>query len=121
MKKQSYSEAIRSYEENNKDCKSRSKSIWVRFQFKADGIKIGEKFEDQIKPKLHEMMICSKEIDPNTKLLAWKDQSSVLPLHGKEIMLIGGEMIKEYIAASKNPENLTKDKFYYHFGLNIQD
>ena len=64
-------------------------------------------------------MICSKEIDNTNQLLPWKEDSSAAPLHGKEIMVIGNEMIKEYVAAPKNPECLTRDKMYYHYGLRI--
>ena len=65
-------------------------------------------------------MICSKEIDPTNELLAWKENSCAVPLHGKEILLIGNDMIKEYVAAPKKLECLTRDKMYYHFGLRIR-
>lgn len=103
-----------SIEKENRRC------IRIRFQFKATNIPVGKTFAEQIKQKLHDIMICSKEIDPTNELLAWKENSCAVPLHGKEILLIGNDMIKEYVAAPKKLECLTRDKMYYHFGLRIR-
>ena len=64
-------------------------------------------------------MMCSKEIDATNLFLPWKEESSSSPIHGKEILLLSNDNIKEYVVAPKNPDSLTCDKQYYHFGLRI--
>ena len=117
----SYSQAISGNNQVLKDLRTNDENtIRVRFQFKANDIPVGKKFGEQIKQKLHNIMICSKEIDKNNQLMPWKEASNAAPLHGKEIMMLGNDIIKEYVAAPKNPECLTRDKTYYHYGLRIK-
>ena len=65
-------------------------------------------------------MMCTKLIDADTYLLPWKETSSSAPLHGKEIMLLANESMTDYVAAPRNPECLTRDKFYYCYGLRLK-
>ena len=120
--KLSYSQATRgnSNKESEPNHIDGSNSVRIRFQFKANDIPVGKTFAEQIKQKLHDIMLCSKEIDQNNKLLPWKENSGSIPLHGKEILLLGNDTIKEYVASPKNLECLTRDKMYYHFGLRIK-
>ena len=121
MKAQSYSDITKNnmIGTTRQQC-SKEGIIRIRFQFRADNIPVGKKFGEQIKSKLHDIMMCTKLIDRNTYLLPWKENSTVAPLHGKEITLLANESMKEYVAAPRNPECLTRDKFYYHFGLRLK-
>ena len=47
-------------------------TIRIQFQFRLDTL-IGTTFGEQIRPLLHDIMMCTKIIDPNTQITPWRD------------------------------------------------
>ena len=92
--------------------------IRVRFQFRLKSI-TGKKFGEQIRPLLHDMMMCTKMIDPNTQLGPWKKTSEVAPVSGPEIPMLAESTMNDYVMAPGNPDQLTTNKTYYHYGIKI--
>ena len=113
--KKSYSKVLNSrMEQENCD----APNIRIRFQFRLNAIK-GKTFGEQIRPLLHDIVMCTKLIDPNTQIVPWRENSKVCPASGPEILLLAESTMKAYIMAPSNPEALTTNKTYHHYGLRI--
>ena len=118
--KKTYSNALVSKGKGNGQLRKEDgiSEIRVRFQFRLKSI-TGKKFGEQIRPLLHDIMMCTKMIDPNTQLGPWKNTSEVAPVSGPEIPLLAESTMNDYVMAPGNPDQLTTNKTYYHYGIKI--